>query len=98
MQGVVLSHHNLESQASSLITAWNWSPEDRILHVLPLHHTHGIGKFFTASLYSTGIKRKKYILIDCICSELPAVSPNCWSQCAHAAQDGSRSCMEFAPH
>lgn len=26
----------------ALCTAWEWGPSDRILHVLPLHHVHGI--------------------------------------------------------
>ena len=41
-KGVVLSHANLQSQTACLVTAWNWSSEDSLLHVLPLHHTHGI--------------------------------------------------------
>jgi len=41
-KGVVLTHRNLESQASCLISAWDWTREDKILHVLPLHHVHGI--------------------------------------------------------
>ncbi len=41
-KGVVLTHANLIAQMQSLLQAWEWRPEDRILHVLPLHHTHGI--------------------------------------------------------
>ncbi len=41
-KGVVLSHANLEAQIRMLISAWDWRPEDRILHTLPLHHTHGL--------------------------------------------------------
>jgi len=41
-KGVVLTHSNLEHQAKCLISAWEWTKEDKILHVLPLHHTHGI--------------------------------------------------------
>lgn len=26
----------------ALTTAWEWRPEDRILHALPLHHMHGL--------------------------------------------------------
>ena len=29
------------SQAGCLLEPWGWSQEDRLLHVLPLHHTHG---------------------------------------------------------
>jgi acyl-CoA synthetase (AMP-forming)/AMP-acid ligase II len=41
-KGVVHTMSSLESQTSSLIEAWNISPTDRILHVLPVHHIHGI--------------------------------------------------------
>lgn len=41
-KGVVLTHRNLESQANCLISAWEWTKDDKILHILPLHHTHGI--------------------------------------------------------
>lgn len=41
-KGVVLTHANLAAQVESLIDAWEWTADDRILHVLPLHHTHGI--------------------------------------------------------
>ena len=41
-KGVVLSHANLASQVSCLLEAWGWHASDSLLHVLPLHHTHGI--------------------------------------------------------
>ncbi|MDX1623541.1 MAG: acyl-CoA synthetase [Gemmatimonadota bacterium] len=41
-KGVVHTHVGLAAQIVSLEEAWGWSPEDRILHCLPLHHTHGI--------------------------------------------------------
>ncbi len=41
-KGVVLSHENLEAQTRMLVSAWEWLGSDRILHTLPLHHTHGI--------------------------------------------------------
>lgn len=37
-----MTHGNLDAQMRSLVHAWGWSHEDRILHVLPLHHVHGI--------------------------------------------------------
>ena len=42
VQGTVLTHGNLSSQCSCLVSSWGWSGADTILHVLPLHHTHGI--------------------------------------------------------
>ncbi|MEI6083090.1 MAG: acyl-CoA synthetase [Verrucomicrobiota bacterium] len=41
-KAVVTTHANLEAQISSLVTAWEWTKNDHILHVLPLHHVHGI--------------------------------------------------------
>jgi malonyl-CoA/methylmalonyl-CoA synthetase len=41
-KGVVTSHAIIEAQAQALLHAWQWTRDDRILHVLPLHHVHGI--------------------------------------------------------
>ncbi len=51
-KGVVITHSNLEAQVKTLTTAWAWSSEDRILGVLPLHHTHGIVNVFCCALAS----------------------------------------------
>lgn len=40
-KGVLLPQSVLAAQCKSLIQAWNYSPTDRLLHVLPLHHIHG---------------------------------------------------------
>ncbi|KAL0935223.1 AMP-binding enzyme [Colletotrichum truncatum] len=40
-KGVLLPQSVLTAQSKSLIEAWNYSPEDHLLHVLPLHHIHG---------------------------------------------------------
>ncbi len=41
-KGVRLSHAALAATVSSLQEAWRWRQDDRLLHVLPLHHTHGL--------------------------------------------------------
>jgi malonyl-CoA/methylmalonyl-CoA synthetase len=41
-KGAVTTHRGLRAQIESLIEAWAWSPDDRTLLVLPLHHVHGI--------------------------------------------------------
>ncbi|PPK87713.1 malonyl-CoA/methylmalonyl-CoA synthetase [Neolewinella xylanilytica] len=51
-KGVVTTHRNIEAQISSLVTAWEWTPEDRILNVLPLHHVHGIVNALCCALWS----------------------------------------------
>ncbi|KLJ08124.1 hypothetical protein EMPG_16413 [Blastomyces silverae] len=40
-KGVLLPQNALSAQARSLVEAWEYSPVDRLLHVLPLHHIHG---------------------------------------------------------
>jgi malonyl-CoA/methylmalonyl-CoA synthetase len=41
-KGVVTTHANIQAQIESLVTAWEWSAEDRVPMFLPLHHIHGI--------------------------------------------------------
>lgn len=41
-KGVVTTHTNIAAQINSLVIAWEWSSDDRILLCLPLHHVHGI--------------------------------------------------------
>ncbi|MDA2923821.1 acyl-CoA synthetase [Acidobacteria bacterium AH-259-L09] len=41
-KGVVMTHQNITAQIKTLIDAWEWTADDHIVHVLPLHHTHGI--------------------------------------------------------
>lgn len=51
-KGVLTTHANLESQVSTLITAWNWSAEDYTLCLLPLHHVHGIINVMSCALWA----------------------------------------------
>ena len=51
-KGVVSTHANLEAQIEALVQAWGWQPQDRILHVLPLHHVHGIVNVLCCALWS----------------------------------------------
>jgi malonyl-CoA/methylmalonyl-CoA synthetase len=41
-KGARLTHRNLAVQAAILRHAWRWSPADRLVHSLPLHHLHGL--------------------------------------------------------
>lgn len=41
-KGAMLTHENLAVQAALLREAWGLTPEDTLLHALPLHHMHGI--------------------------------------------------------
>ena len=40
--GVLHTHDSMGAMISALCTAWEWQPQDRILHALPLHHMHGL--------------------------------------------------------
>jgi len=51
-KGVVTTHANIQAQAQSLVTAWEWSADDRILCFLPLHHIHGVINVLTCALWS----------------------------------------------
>ncbi|MCZ7645111.1 MAG: acyl-CoA synthetase [Planctomycetota bacterium] len=51
-KGVVLSHANLAFQVETLVKAWGWRADDRILHVLPLHHVHGIVNVLCCPLWA----------------------------------------------
>ena len=46
-KGAMLSHRNLSSNAQVLADYWRFSPDDVLLHALPLYHTHGL---FVASM------------------------------------------------
>ena len=41
-KGAVHTHGSLAAQVASLSEAWDWSADDAIPNVLPLHHTHGL--------------------------------------------------------
>jgi len=41
-KGVCLSHAAVAATLAALEEAWRWRADDRLLHVLPLHHTHGL--------------------------------------------------------
>jgi malonyl-CoA/methylmalonyl-CoA synthetase len=51
-KGVVTTHASLTAQIESLVTAWEWTPADRTLLVLPLHHVHGILNIVCCALWS----------------------------------------------
>lgn len=41
-KGAVAMHANIGAQVASLVNAWGWRSDDRILLVLPMHHVHAI--------------------------------------------------------
>lgn len=51
-KGCVTTHKNITFQADCLVKAWEYTPSDHLIHVLPLHHVHGIINGLTASFLS----------------------------------------------
>jgi malonyl-CoA/methylmalonyl-CoA synthetase len=51
-KGAISTHAILAAQLQSIVTAWQMAPSDRLLHVLPLHHLHGVLNALGAPLYA----------------------------------------------
>ncbi|XP_071092243.1 malonate--CoA ligase ACSF3, mitochondrial-like [Haliotis cracherodii] len=69
-KGVVLTHGNLNAMMSGMITAWEWQPSDVVLHVLPLHHVHGIVNVLMTPLF-----------VGATCVMMPSFNPaKVWSR------------------
>ena len=54
-KGAVHTHRSVAAQVWSLIDAWEWVPDDRILLVLPLHHVHGIVNVTCCALWAGAV-------------------------------------------
>ncbi|KAK1938943.1 Acyl-CoA synthetase family member 3 [Phytophthora citrophthora] len=53
-KGVVTTHAALTAQISDLVTAWEMSSNDHLIHFLPLHHVHGILNNLLCVMYVGG--------------------------------------------
>ncbi|KAF3385317.1 Acyl-CoA synthetase family member 3 [Penicillium rolfsii] len=51
-KGVFIPERALTAQATSLLEAWKYSPQDRLLHLLPLHHIHGVVNAIITPLFA----------------------------------------------
>ena len=51
-KGVLIPERALTAQATSLLQAWEYSPQDRLLHLLPLHHIHGVVNAIVTPLFA----------------------------------------------
>ena len=54
-KGVVTTHANIQAQVTTLVDAWGWTHDDRILNVLPLHHVHGIINAMTCAFWTGAV-------------------------------------------
>ena len=41
-KGAMLTHDNLASNAATLAATWRFTPDDVLIHALPIFHTHGL--------------------------------------------------------
>lgn len=56
-KGAMITHGNLLSNVEALYEAWQFSPDDIILHSLPLFHVHGLCVCLHLGLYSVATLR-----------------------------------------
>jgi malonyl-CoA/methylmalonyl-CoA synthetase len=71
-KGAVSTHQNIGAQIAALVEAWSWTPLDRLLLVLPLHHVHGIVNGLGCAL-----------AVRATCEILPAFDPEAtWQRLA----------------
>ena len=41
-KGAMISHRNLASNAKTLVDIWGFTPDDVLVHALPIYHVHGL--------------------------------------------------------
>ncbi|UWR00375.1 malonyl-CoA synthase [Rhodobacteraceae bacterium S2214] len=71
-KGAMLSHKNLLSNAQSLTDLWQISADDRLIHALPIFHTHGLFVAMNTSLLAGAqVRFMTAFEIDTIIAELP---------------------------
>jgi len=51
-KGAMLSHRNLSANAETLVRLWRFTPEDRLIHALPIFHVHGLFVAVHCALFS----------------------------------------------
>jgi len=51
-KGVVSTHEGIEAQIKSLVSSWEWTKDDHILNVLPMHHVHGVINILSCALWT----------------------------------------------
>ena len=50
-KGTLITHRNIYHQVTDLVAAWEWKPSDVAVHVLPLHHVHGVVNLLSCAAY-----------------------------------------------
>lgn len=71
-KGAMLSHKNLLSNAQSLTDLWQITDADRLIHALPIFHTHGLFVAMNTSLLAGAQVRFMAVFdVDMIAAETP---------------------------
>jgi malonyl-CoA/methylmalonyl-CoA synthetase len=71
-KGAMLSHRNLASNTAVLHELWGFRPDDVLLHVLPIFHTHGLFVAINGVLANgTGMVFLPRFDVDAVLAELP---------------------------
>ncbi|HWS84017.1 MAG TPA: class I adenylate-forming enzyme family protein, partial [Ktedonobacteraceae bacterium] len=65
-KGALLTHRNLTANIMTVITAWGWTAQDRLLLTLPLFHAHGLMVGMHGTLFTGGsvVLRTKFDASD----------------------------------
>ncbi|MGX7744668.1 malonate--CoA ligase [Rhodopseudomonas parapalustris] len=53
-KGAMLSHDNLASNSLTLVDYWRFTPDDVLIHALPIYHTHGLFVASNVTLFARG--------------------------------------------
>lgn len=76
-KGALHTLASVDAQVATMVAAWGWTPRDRLLHALPLHHVHGI----VNALYTP-------LAVGAAVEMLPKFSPTeVWARLTRAAPD-----------
>ena len=71
-KGAMLSHRNLLSNAQALVDLWGITDADRLIHALPIFHTHGLFVAMNTSLLAgSKVRLMKKFDTGMILEELP---------------------------
>lgn len=74
-KGAMLSHDNLLSNAQALTDLWQISSADRLIHALPIFHTHGLFVAMnTALLAGATVRLMARFDVDQVIAEIPSSS------------------------
>jgi malonyl-CoA/methylmalonyl-CoA synthetase len=67
-KGAMITHANVHATVHGLHTAWDFTQEDRLLHMLPLFHVHGlfVAQFVALYAHCTSIWMSSFLKEECL--------------------------------